>query len=170
MTLILSGMVNICQFVAGIPTFLFLDKIGRRKIAIFGGFAMGVPHIIMAGVVGKYSSSWDTHRGMGWFGVALIYIYVLMYACSYGPLAWCLPAELWSNSKRAKGVGIATATVSGDLIRCFEPKTNLPLGLVGELRYRRCCAADGYFSWLGHLSFLWLLLFRCQHFLILLCA
>lgn len=102
---------QICQLVAGIPAFLFLDKVGRRRIAIFGGFAMGIPHIIMAGVVGKYSDSWADHQGMGWFGVALIYIYVLMYACSYGPLAWCLPAELWSNSKRAKGVGIATATV-----------------------------------------------------------
>jgi hypothetical protein len=45
MSLILSGMVNICQFVAGIPTFLYLDKMGRRKIAIFGGTAMGVPHM-----------------------------------------------------------------------------------------------------------------------------
>lgn len=72
---------------------------------------MGVPHIIMAGIVGKYHDKWADHPGMGWFGVVLIYIYVLMYACSYGPLAWCLPAELWSNGKRAKGVGIATATV-----------------------------------------------------------
>lgn len=57
MTLILSGMVNICQLVAGIPTLLFLDQIGRRKLAIIGGFAMGIPHIIMAGIVGKFSSS-----------------------------------------------------------------------------------------------------------------
>jgi MFS family permease len=71
-TLILSGMVNICQLVAAFPTFLFLDKMGRRKLAIFGGFAMGVPHMLMAGIVGKFSSSWETHKGMGWFGVALI--------------------------------------------------------------------------------------------------
>lgn len=78
MTLILSGMVNICQLVAGIPTFLFLDQVGRRKLAIFGGFAMGIPHLIMAGIVGRFSSSWTTHQGMGWFGVALI--------CMYSPL------------------------------------------------------------------------------------
>lgn len=65
-------MVNICQLVAGIPTFLFLDKVGRRKLAIFGGFAMGVPHLIMAGIVGKYDGKWASHQGMGWFGVALI--------------------------------------------------------------------------------------------------
>lgn len=109
MSLILSGMINICQLVAGLPAFAFFDKIGRRKIAIFGGFAMAIPHFIMSGIVAKYSSSWEEHPGMGWFGVALIYIYVLAFAFTYGPLAWVLPAELWSNTKRAKGVGISVA-------------------------------------------------------------
>ena len=65
-------MVNICQLVAGIPTCLYLDKIGRRKLAIIGGFAMAVPHLIMSGIVGKYSSDWPDHKAVGWFGVALI--------------------------------------------------------------------------------------------------
>lgn len=129
MSLILSGMVNVCQFVAGIPTFLFLDKMGRRKLAIFGGIAMGVPHIVMAGIVSKYNDKWETNPGIGWFGVALICkhclllehtdllpadfldLYVLAYASSYGPLAWTLPAEVFPSSKRAKGVGAATAMV-----------------------------------------------------------
>ncbi|KAL5596313.1 hypothetical protein FOVSG1_010002 [Fusarium oxysporum f. sp. vasinfectum] len=111
MALILSGMVNICQLAAGIPTFLYLDKMGRRKLAIFGGAAMAVPHLIMSGVVGKFDGKWEANPGMGWFGVALIYIYVLCYACSYGPLAWTLPAEVFPSSRRAKGVGAATAMV-----------------------------------------------------------
>jgi hypothetical protein len=45
---------------------------GRRKLAIFGGLAMATPHLIMAGIVGKYSGSWASHKGIGWFGVALI--------------------------------------------------------------------------------------------------
>lgn len=72
MSLILSGMINICQFVAGIPTFLFLDKMGRRQLSIWGGVAMGIPHIIMAGIVSKYDNKWEDNAGMGWFGVALI--------------------------------------------------------------------------------------------------
>jgi MFS family permease len=78
MSLILSGMVNICQFAAGIPTFLFLDKVGCRKLAIFGGIAMGIPHMIMAGIVSKYNNKWVENPGMGWFGVALI----CKYPCS----------------------------------------------------------------------------------------
>ncbi|KAK5193706.1 hypothetical protein LTR72_005886 [Exophiala xenobiotica] len=111
LSLILSGMVNICQLVANLPTFIYLDKMGRRKLAIGGGIAMGIPLAIQAGLVAKYNDSWKSHTGLAWFGVALIYIYILTYACSYGPLAWCMPAEVYPNHVRAKGVGLATATI-----------------------------------------------------------
>ncbi|KAL1866184.1 hypothetical protein Daus18300_006848 [Diaporthe australafricana] len=147
MSLILSGMVNICQFVAGIPTFLFLDKMGRRKLAIFGGIAMGIPHIIMAGVVSKYNK-WESSPGIGWFGVALIYIYVLAYASSYGPLAWTLPAEIFPSSKRAKGVGAATAMVwlANFIIGVIVPEMQLKLGWGTYLFFGCFCFAASIFS------------------------
>lgn len=70
--LILSGLVNVVQLVASIPTLLFLDKIGRRKLAIIGGIAMAIPHLIMAGIYERFSDNWTSHKGVGWFGVALI--------------------------------------------------------------------------------------------------
>ncbi|KAK2600063.1 hypothetical protein QQS21_005227 [Conoideocrella luteorostrata] len=148
MSLILSGMVNICQFAAGIPTFLFLDKIGRRKLAIFGGIAMGIPHIIMAGIVSKYNNKWVDHPGMGWFGVALVYIYVLAYASSYGPLAWTLPAEVFPSSKRAKGVGAATAMVwlANFIIGVIVPEMQIKLGWGTYLFFGCFCFAASVFS------------------------
>ncbi|EOO01019.1 putative mfs monosaccharide transporter protein [Phaeoacremonium minimum UCRPA7] len=148
MSLILSGMVNICQFVAGIPTFLFLDHMGRRKLAIFGGIAMGIPHIIMAGIVNKYNNKWENNPGMGWFGVALIYIYVLAYASSYGPLAWTLPAEVFPSSKRAKGVGAATAMVwlANFIIGVIVPEMQLKLGWGTYLFFGCFCFAAAVFS------------------------
>ncbi|KAI8202788.1 High-affinity glucose transporter [Colletotrichum sp. SAR 10_70] len=148
MPLILSGMVNICQLIAGIPTFLFLDQVGRRKLAIGGGFAMAVPHLIMAGVVGKFNSSWDEHPAMGWLGVALIYIYVLCYATSYGPLAWTLPAEIFPNSKRAKGVGAATAMIwlANFIIGVCVPEMLIKIGWGTYLFFGCFCVAAGVFS------------------------
>ncbi|KAF3809464.1 Sugar transport protein MST2 [Colletotrichum gloeosporioides] len=148
MPLILSGMVNICQLIAGIPTFLFLDQVGRRKLAIGGGFAMAVPHLIMAGVVGKFNSSWDEHPAMGWLGVALIYIYVLCYATSYGPLAWTLPAEIFPNSKRAKGVGAATAIIwlANFIIGVCVPEMLIKIGWGTYLFFGCFCVAAGVFS------------------------
>lgn len=158
-------MVNICQFVAGIPTFLYLDKMGRRKLAIFGGIAMGVPHMIMAGIVSKYNGKWESNSGMGWFGVALICkydfpfhshlltgcnpdIYVLAYASSYGPLAWTLPAEIFPSSKRAKGVGAATSMVwlANFIIGVIVPEMQIKLGWGTYLFFGCFCFAASIFS------------------------
>ncbi|OQV05166.1 hypothetical protein CLAIMM_09950 [Cladophialophora immunda] len=148
MTLILSGMVNICQLIAGIPTFLFLDQMGRRKLAIFGGLAMAAPHLVMAGVVGKFNGSWSTHQGVGWFGVALIYLYVLTYAASYGPLAWTLPAECFSTATRSKGVGIATATIwiANFIIGVAVPQMVISIGWGTYLFFGCFCIAASIFS------------------------
>ncbi|CAH0051912.1 unnamed protein product [Clonostachys solani] len=148
MSLILSGMINICQFVAGIPTFLFLDKVGRRKMSIFGGIAMGVPHMIMAGIVSKYNNKWVENPGMGWFGVALIYIYVLAYAASYGPLGWTLPAEVFPSSKRAKGVGasVAMGWLANFIIGVIVPEMQLKLGWGTYLFFGFFCFAAAVFS------------------------
>lgn len=150
MSLILSGMVNICQLVAGIPTFLYLDKVGRRKLAIGGGLAMAVPHIIEAGIVGKFSSNWPSNPGMGWFGVALVYLYVLAYAGSYGPLAWTLPAEIFPSSRRAKGVGLATAMIwlANFVIGLVVPPMISDIGWGTFLFFGIFCLLAAAFSWL----------------------
>ncbi|KAI9842640.1 MAG: hypothetical protein M1837_007007 [Sclerophora amabilis] len=150
MGLILTGMVNICQLVAVLPALLYLDRLGRRNLTIWGGVAMGIPHTIMAGIVGKYSDSWSSHKGVGWFGVALIYIYILAYGISYGPLAWCMPAEVFPNSRRAKGVGLATAInwLSNFIIGVAVPPMVIGIGYGTFIFFASFCflaAAFAYF-------------------------
>ncbi|KAJ6185737.1 hypothetical protein N7519_007038 [Penicillium mononematosum] len=150
MSLILSGLVNVVQLVASVPTLLFLDGIGRRKLAIIGGVAMAIPHLIMAGIYGSFSDSWTSHKGVGWFGVALIYIYVACYAASYGPLAWVLPAEVFPSSRRAKGVGLATATIwlANFIIGVVVPQMLVSLGWGTFLFFGLFCVAAALFSFL----------------------
>ncbi|KAJ5389731.1 uncharacterized protein N7496_000799 [Penicillium cataractarum] len=148
MSLILSGMVNICQLVGNIPILLYMDKIGRRRIGIYGALGMAIPHLIMAGVVSKFSSSWESHPAVGWFGVALVYIYVLAYALSYGPLAWVLPAEVFPSSRRAKGVGIATATnwLANFIIGTVVPQMLVSIGWGTFLFFGVWCLIASVFS------------------------
>ncbi|KAI9759747.1 MAG: hypothetical protein M4579_002132 [Chaenotheca gracillima] len=149
MSLILTGMVNICQFVAVFPALLYLDRLGRRNLSIWGGIAMGIPHAIMAGIVGKYSCCWSSYRGVGWLGVALIYIYILAYGVSYGPLAWCLPAEVFPNSRRAKGVGLATATnwLSNFVIGVAVPPMVIGIGFGTFVFFACFCFLAAAFSY-----------------------
>ncbi|KAF5529125.1 quinate transport [Fusarium phyllophilum] len=121
MALILSGMVNICQLAAGIPTFLYLDKMGRRKLAIFGGAAMAIPHLIMSGVVGKFDGS-QPRNG----------------------LVWSCP----DLSRRAKGVGAATAMVwlANFIIGVVVPEMIIKIGWGTYLFFGIFCALASIFS------------------------
>lgn len=38
----------------------------------------------------------------------MAFCFIMVYGVSYSPLGWCLPAEVFPNSHRAKGVALAT--------------------------------------------------------------
>lgn len=71
-SLILSGMINVGQFVGVVPAMLYIDKLGRRGLAIWGAVGMCVSHAIMAGIYGAYGKSWSEHAGAGWACVAFV--------------------------------------------------------------------------------------------------
>ncbi|KAF4314179.1 putative mfs monosaccharide transporter protein [Botryosphaeria dothidea] len=80
-------------------------------LAIWGAIGMATPYIIMSALVGEFSHDWPGHKAAGWVTCGFAYVYILAYGVSYSPLAWALPAEVFSNSTRAKGVALSTATV-----------------------------------------------------------
>ncbi|THC89489.1 hypothetical protein EYZ11_011073 [Aspergillus tanneri] len=150
MSFILSGLVNVCQLIGGIPILILLDRIGRRKLAVLGGILVAIPHLVMAGLMGRFSEDWPSHEAAGWFCVVLIYIYILSYAISYGPLAWVLPAEVFPSSKRAKGVGAATAMIwlSNFIIGVVVPEMLLKIGWGTFLFFGIFCVGATVFSFL----------------------
>lgn len=77
MSLILSGMINIGQFVGVLPAMLFIDKVGRRFMAIWGAVGMGIAHAIMAGIYGNFGDSWPEHTAAGWACVAFVCKFLL---------------------------------------------------------------------------------------------
>ncbi|KAH0020087.1 hexose carrier protein, partial [Aureobasidium melanogenum] len=111
MSLILSGIFNVLQLVAVAICFLIIDKVGRRPLAIFGGFAACIPYAIIAILSGLFDSSWMTHKAEGWAAVAMAFLFIMIYGVSYSPLGWCLPSEVFPNALRSKGVAVSTATV-----------------------------------------------------------
>lgn len=70
------------------------------------------------------------------------------YAASYGPLAWTLPAEVYPNHTRAKGVGLATAMVwlANFIIGVIVPEMQLKLGWGTYLFFGSFCFAAAVFS------------------------
>lgn len=111
MSLIFSGVFNILQMVAAVICFLVIEKVGRRTLAIFGGFGMGIAYLIIAVLSGLYETSWLSHQSAGWAAVAMAFLFILIYGVSYSPLGWALPSEVYSTSDRSKGVALSACTI-----------------------------------------------------------
>ncbi|GFZ51342.1 hypothetical protein JCM24511_09102 [Saitozyma sp. JCM 24511] len=114
MQLTLSGVMNVVQFVALIPTFLWLDKVGRRPPLLVGSVGMTICHFVVAAMIAKYPNDWPAHQAQAWVGVAFIIFYMVPYGVGWGPIPWSLPAEVHAASRRAKGLALTTCSNWGN--------------------------------------------------------
>ncbi|OGM49312.1 MFS monosaccharide transporter [Aspergillus bombycis] len=132
MSLILSGVFNILQFVAAIICFLLIEKIGRRPLAIGGAFGMAAAYIVIAVLSGVYSKDWQANMAAGWACVAMAFVFILLYGVSYSPLGWALPSEVFSTTSRSKGVALSTCVIwlSDFIIGLITPS------MLADIEYR----------------------------------
>ncbi len=107
MALIMSGIFNILQLVAVVICFFIIDKVGRRRLAIFGAAGSTVCYIVITILSGLFSSNWQDHQGAGWATVAMAFCFIVVYGVSYAPLGWALPPEVFTTRDRSRGVALS---------------------------------------------------------------
>ena len=107
MSLILSGVFNCLQLVTVILCFFIIDKVGRKPLAIFGGFGCATAFIVIAILSGMYEKDWGSHVAAGWGAVAMAFVFILIFGATYSPLGWALPPEVFPSALRSKGVALA---------------------------------------------------------------
>lgn len=88
--LLATGVVGILEFLFTIPAVLWVDRFGRRTILIAGAIGMAICHFIVAGLIGSYTSQWNAGQGSGagWAAIVFVWIFVINFAYSWGPVAW----------------------------------------------------------------------------------
>lgn len=87
-----------------------MDRVGRRPLLLWGSAAMFICHVIVAAVIGTYQGEWEQNKGAAWAGISFIFVYMVAFGLSWGPVAWAMPAELFNSTLRAKGVALATCS------------------------------------------------------------
>ncbi|KAJ5101369.1 hypothetical protein NUU61_003591 [Penicillium alfredii] len=142
-SLLATGVVGIVEFVFTIPAVLWVDQIGRKKILIAGALGMASCHFIVAGIIGAYQNDFLAHKSAGWAAIAFIWIFVINFAYSWGPVAWIVTSEVFPLSMRAKGVSIggssnwlnnfAVATATSPFIHASNFGTFIFFGVVTVL-------------------------------------
>ena len=107
MELVMSGVLNISQLVGIVTSVWTMDKFGRRKLLLGGSIGMFTCYVIVAALVGRFSGDWSSHGAEAWVSVAFLLAFIFIYGCSWGPVGWAMPAEIFPSSLRAKGVATA---------------------------------------------------------------
>ncbi|TRM61211.1 general substrate transporter [Schizophyllum amplum] len=150
-SILMSGIMNTLQLVGCLPTIALLDQSGRRRLLLIGSTLLVLCHTAVAAIIGSCYTNWDAHRGAGWAGVALVFLFMLSYGATWGPVSWALPPEVFPSSMRAKGVAISVATLwfSNSIVGLITPPLNSA----------KPYAAFAFYACFALLSFVWVYFF-----------
>jgi sugar porter (SP) family MFS transporter len=103
------GIVNVLMTLVAIFT---IDKIGRKKLMLWGNVGMTVSLIVLAWVIfaGLTASN-------AWITVIFLGIFIVFFAATWGPAVWVILPELFPLKARGAGTGLTTLFLSaGNLV------------------------------------------------------
>lgn len=98
------------MWLATFPAVAYVDKLGRKPILVSGAIGMATCHIIIAVIVAKNQSDWESHSAAGWAAVAMVWLFVVFFGYSWGPCAWIVIAEIWPISQRPYGIALGASS------------------------------------------------------------
>lgn len=102
----LAGGINTIGIIGTIISAQIVDKLGRRLCLMGGSFSLFAVNIIAASL---YEASHDESHpkltGLASGAVAMLFLFNLFYAATWGTVAFLIPTEIWSSEMRATGNG-----------------------------------------------------------------
>ncbi|MEX3020868.1 sugar porter family MFS transporter [Kluyvera sp. STS39-E] len=131
-SIVATGVINLVFTLAALP---LVDKIGRRKLMLFGASGLTCIYVLIAGA---YAAGI-----MGWPVLVLVLAAIAIYALTLAPVTWVLLAEIFPNRVRGLAMSLGTLAL---WIACFLltytfPLLNAGLGASGSfLLYGVICA------------------------------
>lgn len=98
---------NVVNVVTTLPGMWGMERVGRRKLLIWGAAWMFICELIIA-ILGTVVSkdNHDAQRAL----VALVCLYVAGFASTWGPAAWVVCGEIFPLAIRAKAFSLCTAS------------------------------------------------------------
>ncbi|XP_057443502.1 sugar transport protein 14-like [Lotus japonicus] len=102
-----STITSVALVLATLISMAFVDKFGRRAFFLEAGAEMIFCMVAMAIVLAvEFGKGKQLSVGVSVFMVIVIFLFVLAYGRSWGPLGWLVPSELFPLEMRSAGQSI----------------------------------------------------------------
>ena len=131
-SILATGIINLIFTLAALP---LVDKIGRRKLMLFGASGLTVIYVLIAAAYGMGI--------MGWPVLVLVLAAIAIYALTLAPVTWVLLSEIFPNRVRGLAMSLGTLALwtACFLLTYTFPLLNAGLGAAGSfLLYGVICA------------------------------
>lgn len=133
----------------GIFLIIGIDKLGRRKSLILGAIWMMTMMFIIGGVLHVHPpTNLNVVSPASIAMVCMIYLYVIGYSASWGPIPWVYLSEIFPTRLRAYGVGMGASTqwLFNFVITEITPHAVHNIGWRVFLMFGIFCLANGLFA------------------------
>ncbi|MEU2516906.1 sugar porter family MFS transporter [Streptomyces syringium] len=104
-----SFTTSIINIVGTVIAMIFVDKIGRRPLALVGSAGMAISLALEAWAFSAQAADGSLPTTQGTVALIAAHAFVLFFALSWGVVVWVFLGEMFPNKIRAAALGVAAA-------------------------------------------------------------
>ncbi|MEG3629046.1 sugar porter family MFS transporter [Streptomyces poriticola] len=103
-----SFTTSIINIVGTVIAMIFVDRIGRKPLAIIGSVGMVIGLALEAWAFSSLADG-QLPATQGWVALIAAHLFVLFFALSWGVVVWVMLGEMFPNRIRAAALGVAAS-------------------------------------------------------------
>ncbi|MGY6024389.1 sugar porter family MFS transporter [Streptomyces spinosirectus] len=104
-----SFTTSIINIVGTVIAMVFVDRVGRRPLALIGSVGMVVGLALEAWAFSHHLVDGKLPAAQGWTALIAAHVFVLFFAMSWGVVVWVMLGEMFPNKIRAAALGVAAS-------------------------------------------------------------
>ncbi|MFD5077115.1 sugar porter family MFS transporter [Streptomyces sp. NPDC058371] len=104
-----SFTTSIINIIGTVIAMIFVDRVGRRPLALIGSVGMVVGLALEAWAFSYHLVDGKLPATQGWVALIAAHVFVLFFALSWGVVVWVFLGEMFPNKIRAAALGVAAS-------------------------------------------------------------